>query len=83
MIAQCEINCNLESMKELFWGHVTISGDLGFKQICVKTQTLSLPLNHSAAAAKVAISFSSAGKWKVKVKSLSHALLLATPWTAA
>ena len=31
----------------------------------------------------VAISFSSAGKWKVKVKSLSHVWLLATPWTAA
>ena len=31
----------------------------------------------------VAISFSNAGKWKVKVKSLSCARLLATPWTAA
>ena len=31
----------------------------------------------------VAISFSSAGKWKVKVKSLSHVRLLATPWTVA
>ena len=31
----------------------------------------------------VAISFSNAWKWKVKVKSLSHAPLLATPWTAA
>ena len=31
----------------------------------------------------VAISFSNAWKWKVKVKSLSHAWLLATPWTAA
>ena len=31
----------------------------------------------------VAISFSNAGKWKVKVKSLSRAWLLATPWTAA
>ena len=31
----------------------------------------------------VAISFSTACKWKVKVKSLSHARLLATPWTAA
>ena len=30
----------------------------------------------------VAISFSSAWKWKVKVKSLSHVWLLATPWTA-
>ena len=31
----------------------------------------------------VAISFSNAWKWKAKVKSLSRALLLATPWTAA
>ena len=31
----------------------------------------------------VVISFSSAWKWKVKVKSLSHVRLLATPWTAA
>ena len=31
----------------------------------------------------VAISFSNAGKWKVKGKSLSHVRLCATPWTAA
>ena len=31
----------------------------------------------------VAVSFSNAWKWKVKVKSLSHVRLLATPWTAA
>ena len=31
----------------------------------------------------VAISFSNAWKWKLKVKSLSRVLLLATPWTAA
>ena len=31
----------------------------------------------------VAISFSNAWKWKVKVKSLSLVWLLATPWTAA
>ena len=31
----------------------------------------------------VAISFLSAWKWKVKVKSLSRVRLLATPWTAA
>ena len=30
-----------------------------------------------------AISFSNAWKWNVKVKSLSHIQLLATPWTAA
>ena len=32
---------------------------------------------------QVAISFSIAWKWKVKVKSFSHVRLLATPWTAA
>ena len=31
----------------------------------------------------VAISFSNAWKWKVKVMSLSHVQLLAIPWTAA
>ena len=31
----------------------------------------------------VAISFSNAWKWKVKVKTLSHVRPLATPWTAA
>ena len=31
----------------------------------------------------VAISFSNVWKWKVKVKSLSHVWVLATPWTAA
>ena len=31
----------------------------------------------------VAISFSNAWKWKVKVKSLSRIQLLATPWTVA
>ena len=31
----------------------------------------------------VAIAFSNAWKWKVKVKSLSHVRLFETPWTAA
>ena len=31
----------------------------------------------------VAISFSSAWKWKVKLKSLSHVRLFTTPWTTA
>ena len=31
----------------------------------------------------VATSFSNAWKWKVKMKSLSHVRLFATPWTAA
>ena len=32
---------------------------------------------------RVAISFSNAWKWKVRVKLLSHVRLLVTPWTAA
>ena len=32
---------------------------------------------------RVAISFSNAWKWKVKVKSLSRVRLFVTPWTAA
>ena len=32
---------------------------------------------------QVAIFFSSAWKWKVKMKSFNHVWLLATPWTAA
>ena len=31
----------------------------------------------------VAVSFSNAGKWQVKVKSLSRVRLFTTPWTAA
>ena len=31
----------------------------------------------------VAIYFSNAGKWKVRVKSLNHVRLFSTPWTAA
>ena len=37
---------------------------------------------HARTLEWVAISFSNAWKWKVKVKSLSHIRLLATPWTA-
>ena len=40
-------------------------------------------LLQARALERVAISFSNAGKWKVKVKSFSRARLLATPWTAA
>ena len=38
---------------------------------------------HTRALEWVAISFSNVWKWKVKVKSLSRAQLLATPWTTA
>ena len=38
---------------------------------------------HARTLEWVAISFSNAWKWKVKVKSLIRVQLLATPWTAA
>ena len=38
---------------------------------------------HARTLEWVAISFSNAQKWKVKVKSLSRVRLLVTPWTAA
>ena len=38
---------------------------------------------HARTLEWVAISFSNTWKWKVKVKSLSHVRLFATPWTAA
>ena len=38
---------------------------------------------HARTMEWVAISFSNAGKWKVRVESLSRVWLLATPWTAA
>ena len=38
---------------------------------------------HARALEWVAISFSNAWKWEVKVKSFSPVWLLATPWTAA
>ena len=44
----------------------------------------SIPRIHQARTLEwVAISFSNAWKWKVKVKSLSRVRLLVTPWTAA
>ena len=59
-------------------------------RLCVTPQTaahqapLSLPgILQARTLERVAISFSSAWKWKVKVKSLSHIWLLVTPWTAA
>ena len=57
--------------------------------------TLCNPIDHSPPGSPVpgilqartlewvAISFSNAWKWKVRVKSLSHVWFLATPWTAA
>ena len=71
---------------------VTIKSDAKSLQSC---PTLCDPIDGSPTGSSVpgilqartlewvAISFSNAWKWKVKVKSFSHVRLSATPWTAA
>ena len=56
-----------------FWSHIQIIITKSFLPGILQVRTLDW----------VAISFSSAWKWKVKVKSPSCVQLLATPWTAA
>ena len=76
--------------KKCFQTHSTRAGFL-LLQLCL---TLCDPIHSSPLGSPVpgilqsrtlewvAISFSNAWKWKVKVKSLSHVWLFATPWTA-
>ena len=58
-------------------------------QLCATPQTANPPgspvpgILQATTLEWVAISFSSAWKWKVKVKLLSHVRSSATPWTAA
>ena len=64
-------------------------------EVAQSSLTPSDPMNYSLPGSSVhgifqarvlewgAIAFSNAGKWKVKVKSLSHLWLPATPWTTA
>ena len=71
---------------------ISVSSLVLVTQLC---PTLRDPVGHSPAGSSVheilqarilewvAISFSNAGKWKVKVKSLSRVRPSATPWTAA
>ena len=75
-------------------GHFLVNGDAAAK-LLQSCPTLCDPIDGSPPGSAVpgilqartlewvAISFSNAWKWKVKVKSLSHVRLLATPWTAA
>ena len=52
--------------------------------LCHRRQPTRLPRPWDSAGKKwVAIAFSNAWKWKVKVKLLSRVWLLGTPWTAA
>ena len=82
------------SLKNKLYGHPTYAAAAAAKspQSC---PTLCDPIDGSPPGSPVpgilqartlewvAISFSNASKWKVKVKSCSRVRLLATPWTAA
>ena len=68
----------------LEWGAIMES--VQFSSVAQSCPTLCDPIDSSPPGSPVpgvAISFSNEWKWKVKVKSLSHVRLLATPWTAA
>ena len=51
--------------------------------LCATPQTAVPGILQARILEWVAISFSNAWKWKLKLKSLSHVQLLVTPWTAA
>ena len=88
------IGCLIETRKQMILFILQIQGcattTTKSLQLC---PTLCKPIDRSPSGSPdpgilqartlewVAISFSSAWKWKVKVKSLSHVRLLATPWT--
>ena len=84
--------CQPRSTKDCQWQPETAAAAAKLLQLC---PTLCDPIDGSAPGSPVpgilqaitlewvAISFSNAWKWKVKVKSLSRVRLLVTPWTAA
>ena len=84
--------CNCCMLATLFWHLFTAATAAKSLQSC---PTLCDPIDGSSPGSPVsgifqartlewvAISFSNAWKWKVKVKSFSRVRLLATPWTTA
>ena len=80
---------------EVFWGVAEVSVAAAVAKSLQSCPTLCDPIDGSPPGSPgpgilqartlewVAISFSSAWTWKLKVKSLSRVRLLATPWTAA
>ena len=87
---QCRASCQLWGLS--VWSTAVCTASAKSLQSC---PTLCDPIDGSPPGSPVpgilqartlewvAISFSNARKWKVKVKSLSRVRLLATPWTAA
>ena len=77
------------------WAHVSINAAAAATNSLQSCLTLCDPIDGSPPGSAVpgilqvrtlgcvAISFSNARKWKVKVKSCSYVRLLATPWTEA
>ena len=84
-------DCSHKIKRHLLLGRISMT-NLLLRQSCL---TLCDPIDSSPPGSSitgilqartlewVAISFSSTWKWKMKVKSLSHIRLLATPWIAA
>ena len=95
MLSRLVITFLLRSKCLNFMAAVTICNDFAAAKSLQSCPTLSNPMDFSPPGSSVhgilqarilqwvAISFSNAWKWKVKVKSLSRVRLLATPWTAA
>ena len=83
------------AISSIFKNHSTPHAAAAAAKLLQSCPTLCEPINGSPPGSPVpgilqartlewvAISFSKAWKWKVKVKSLSRVWLLATPWTAA
>ena len=77
------------------WPRSSISATAAAARLLQSCPTLCDPMNGSPPGSPVpgilqartlewvAVSFSNAWKWKVKLKLLIHVRLLATPWTAA
>ena len=77
------------------WYYITTAAAAAAAKLLQSCSTLCDPIDGSTPGSPVpgilqartlewvAISFSNAWKWKVKVKSLSRVRLLATPWTTA
>jgi len=87
------LSSNLSWLKGKWWQWVSVS--VCYAKSLQSCPTLCDPIDGSPPGSAipgilqartlewVAISFSNAWKWKVKVKSLSPVRLFATPWTAA
>ena len=78
----------MEFSRQEYWGGYAMLSHFSRVRLCVTLEMSAHQAPPSLGFSRqehewVAISFSNAWKWKVKVKSLSRVRLLATPWIAA